>query len=82
MALVDELRPGAVVALDTDSVIYYVEQHPRYLAVVEPSSRVEVADSIVASTALINDCEYLITNNGDDFRKVEGLNVLTIDEHL
>ena len=36
MALIDEIPAGAEIALDTDCLIYYVEEHDRYLPVVEP----------------------------------------------
>jgi predicted nucleic acid-binding protein len=36
LALVDELPEGATVAFDTDSIIYYIEQHSQFLPVVQP----------------------------------------------
>jgi predicted nucleic acid-binding protein len=148
VALVDEIRPGAAIALDSDALIYYVEEDARFLHVVEPvmqslilgqtrghistitllevlvkpfregrsdiadmyrailrseewltlhpltadiaeraasiraAHRVEVADSIVAATALVSDCDFLLTNNGDDFRRVAGLTVQIINDYV
>ena len=144
----DEIRPGSGVAFDSDAIIYYIEEHQRYLPVVEPvvtflydgraqghasvinllevlvlplregrqdlveryrnallthrplalhdvttqialmaasvrsEYRVEVADSIVAATALVSRCDYLITNNRDDFKKIEGFRTLVINDYL
>jgi predicted nucleic acid-binding protein len=36
VALVDEIIAGAQVALDTNALIYYVEEHPQYLDALEP----------------------------------------------
>jgi predicted nucleic acid-binding protein len=148
VALADELQDGAVVALDTNVVIYYVEAHPRYLPIVDSvfdlirtgrvmahvstisllevlvrpyrerrddlvnlyrgilignewltihqltleiaeeaatiraQYRVEVADAIVAATAHATGCDYLITNNVDDFSRIHGLSLLQIDDYL
>ena len=60
MALVDELRPGAAVALDTDSIIYYVEQHPRYLPAVEPLIELIRSGSLQAHLSIITLLEVLV----------------------
>lgn len=144
MALIDDVASRADIALDSDTLIYYVEEHDQYLPIVEPvfnliatgetaahisvisllevlvrplregrhdlaeryrgvltasehvtvhdlsvdiaeraaSLRarhgVGVADDIVAATALEAGCQALITNNADDFRRIEGLTVLVI----
>lgn len=148
MALVDEVATGAAIALDSDSLIYYVEKNPRYLSIVEPVMdalrlgfirshvsmivllevlvkpfrdgqpqlanlyrtvllqnqslvlhpvsetiseraaeiravhRLEVADSVVAATAIQTECEFLLTNNSEDFRRVSGLSIRIIDNYL
>ncbi len=44
--------------------------------------RVEVADSIVAATAIEAGCQYLITNNADDFKRIPGIEILTINDYV
>jgi predicted nucleic acid-binding protein len=147
VALVDEIRPGAVIAFATDALIYYVEEDARFLHVIDPvmqsvisghtrahvstitllevlvkpfrearpdiadmyrtilrsdewtvhpltnaiaeraasiraAHRLEVADSIVAATALMSGCEVLISNNRDDFDRMVGLPVRIINDYL
>ena len=43
MGLADDIPPGSVVGLDTDCLIYYVEENESYLAAVEP-----LMDQIIA----------------------------------
>ena len=147
MALVDEIPGGSSIALDTDCSIYYVEEHERYLPIVEPlidavisgvlrahvsvvsllevlvlplreqrpdlvreyreiltdgstllvhvvdvptseraaeiraRYRLETSDSLIAAMAFQASCEFLVTNNAADFRRVPGLQVLAIDNY-
>jgi predicted nucleic acid-binding protein len=148
MGLANEVPAGSAIALDTDCLIYYVEEHGLYLQTVEPLMeqviagvhrahvsvvtllevlvlplrsqrnelvseyrdiltdetvvalhyvdvdislraaeiraryRLEVADSIIAATAIEAGCTHLVTNNNDDFKRVPGLNVLAIDNFV
>jgi predicted nucleic acid-binding protein len=36
VALIDEIPERSSIALDTDAIIYYVEEHDRFLPVIEP----------------------------------------------
>ncbi len=66
MGWVDAL-PGAVVALDTATFIYYAEEHPRYVSLVEP-----LFDALdhgrlhaVASTVALLEVLVVPLRNGD-----------------
>jgi predicted nucleic acid-binding protein len=148
VALAEQISRGSSLAFDSDALIYFVEEHPEYLTVIEPvidlvatrdafahistinllevlvrplrenradlagryrellmnpedftvwpvtaylaekasairaEFRVEVADSIVAATAIEAGCEYLITNNGEDFKRIRGLQTLIIKDFV
>ncbi|TAN45088.1 MAG: type II toxin-antitoxin system VapC family toxin [Nitrospirae bacterium] len=43
------------------------------------SSKIKLADAVIAATALVNDLK-LVTKNIDDFAKIEGLEVVNILE--
>jgi predicted nucleic acid-binding protein len=147
VALVDEITAGAQVALDTNALIYYVEEHPQYLDTIGPvfgaiggglaighvatvtymevlvgplrdgiaaladayrgiffSRRdfilhpmtaaiaaraasirahfsLRTPDGIVIATALEHECSFLITND-PVFKRVDGLEVLVIDDFV
>jgi len=65
-----------------------VALHPVTIAVAERAAAIratygtEVADAIVAATALEAGCDYLIINNGDDFKRIEELKVLLINDYI
>jgi predicted nucleic acid-binding protein len=148
VALAHEIAPDSSVALDTDALIYFVEEHQLYRPVIEPvivlvsqghvrahisvinllevlvqplrlgryeltasyrqrltnpddfvlhsvtteiaeraaairaEFRIEVADAIVAASAIEAGCDYLITNNREDFKNVTGLRLLVIDDFV
>jgi predicted nucleic acid-binding protein len=60
VALGDELNPGAAIALDSDALIYYVEENPRYLPIVEPVMEALRAGQISAHVSMIVLLEVLV----------------------
>lgn len=59
MGLIDELGAGPV-ALDTSAFIYLIEEHPRYLPVVEPVFTAVDAGDLEAVTSAVTLLEVLV----------------------
>ena len=61
MALVHEIAAGAKVAFDTNSLlIYYVEEHPRYLAGIQPVFDLIKAGVAIGHVAMVTYMEVLV----------------------
>lgn len=60
MKISERLRPTIRLFLDSAPVIYAVEQHPRYLAVVRPAFRRIDEGSLLAATSPVTLAECLI----------------------
>ncbi len=60
MALVDEIPSGASIALDTDALIYYVEEHTRFLPVIEPLIEAVVAGVYRLHVSVVSLIEVLV----------------------
>lgn len=59
MGLIEDLAPGPV-ALDTQAFIYFIEEHPRYLPVVEPVFEAIERDKLQAVTSAVTLLEVLV----------------------
>ena len=51
-------------------------------ASIRAEHNVEVADAIIAATAIAAGCDFLVTNNGGDFRKIVGFQTLVIRDYV
>jgi predicted nucleic acid-binding protein len=61
LRLLDGIRPGAVVALDTAPIIYFVEAHPRLGPIVRPLFEERLAAGInLAVTSVVTLAEVLV----------------------
>lgn len=60
MGLVTDLGAGATVGLDTALFIYFIEEHPRYLPIVEPLFAAIDTGHLTAVTSAITLLEVLV----------------------
>jgi predicted nucleic acid-binding protein len=60
LGLADDIPSGSKVAFDTDSLIYYVEEHPLFMKVVEPGFDMATAGEIAPHVSLISLVEVLV----------------------
>ena len=60
MALADALPDGVHVAFDTDAIIYYVEEHPTFLAIVAGALEKAITGRIRAHVSLVTLIEVLV----------------------
>jgi predicted nucleic acid-binding protein len=70
---IERLGRGPV-ALDTVSCIYFIEEHPTYLPLVEP---VRTPDALQIAAALSGRCVALVTNDRE-LRAIAGLEVMRL----
>jgi len=59
VGLIEDLGPGPV-ALDTQAFIYFIEEHPRYLPVVEPVFEAIEGERLQAVTSAVTLLEVLV----------------------
>ena len=83
MGLIDEIGPGPV-ALDTSVFIYYIEEHPRYVRLVEPLFDAISAGRLTAVTSEVTLLEVLVVpyRAGDEKLALEYETFLTRSENL
>jgi predicted nucleic acid-binding protein len=60
LGLVDDIADGSVITIDTNTLIYYVEEHPLYLPIVEPVFDRVIGRRIVAHTSVVTITEVLV----------------------
>ena len=60
MALIDDIPDDSDIAFDTDAVIYYVEEHPQLLKVVEAVVEKAAEASITLHVSLVTLTEVLV----------------------
>lgn len=75
---------GTIGCVDTAPFIYLVEEHPKYLAVVEPIFLAMETGSFSAVTSVITlmECEVLPRRNGDIRIVAEYRDILLNNDHL
>jgi predicted nucleic acid-binding protein len=56
----DEIPVGANVGLDSDTLIYYVEEHDRFLPVVEPLIEAIAKGQVIAHVSVVTLMEVLV----------------------
>ncbi|MFP3942165.1 MAG: type II toxin-antitoxin system VapC family toxin [Thermoanaerobaculia bacterium] len=83
MGLTAELGPGPV-ALDTAAFVYFIEEHPRYLPVVQPVFEAIDAGRIQAATSSLTLLEVLVVPYREGDAELAGSyeRILTRSRHL
>jgi predicted nucleic acid-binding protein len=60
VGLVDEVAPGSQIAFDSNALIYFVEEHPKYLPVVEPVIELIKAGQGTGHVATVSYMEVMV----------------------